>query len=247
MKTLCVVTAVKNGNFEWLEVLGRSLAEIKLPEGWNLVWSVQDDAGGSLVDGEALVRNFPFCRYESLGEGFTVGAARNVAFLKFPDCDAVTCFDADDIAGPGLGTSLRILEEEPDIGWVSGPVQDFREDGTPVPFSQVLAGRVEPGVVPGMWWERQRLPFHTIGFVSRADIWRALGGWQATPSMSDSTATVMAVCQLFSGFVHGDVVGWWRRHPKQVSFSDKELRLQSVSWDMIRERVASMRRLGWGP
>jgi hypothetical protein len=239
MRTLCVVTAVKDGNPEWLQTLGESLASVVLPDDWQMIWSVQEDGYG--VSGENLPEMFPFCRYERLGISTSIAVARNVALFRVPEADAVVNFDADDIAGQGLATSLTILDENPELVWVAGPVEDLRDDGTTVSFSQLLIGLVEPGEVSRLWWTRQRLPFHTIGFMSRVQPWWFVGGWGSVPTAADSTFGIMALTEFWPGFVHNEVLGWWRRHPAQKSFTDDEIRFQSLSWDMIKARIEAIR------
>jgi hypothetical protein len=242
MKTLCVVTTVKDGRAEWLQALGDSLAAVSLPDGWKMVWSVHED--GPDVHGvasEGLVDEFPFCRVTRLDVSVPIATGRNVALHRVPEASAVVNYDGDDVAGPGLGTSLAVLDEDPAVMWVAGPVEDLHEDGTTVAFSQSLVGPVAPGVVSQLWWNRQRLPFHTIGFVARVQPWLTVGGWGAVPTAADSTFGIMALTELHPGFVHNEPVGWWRRHPRQLSFTDDEVRLQGLSWEIIKARVEALR------
>lgn len=239
MQTVCVVTVVKNGRGEWLEALGESLAALMLPDGWQLVWSVLEDGDGTA--GKLLPEMFDFCRYGCSGVSLGIGVARNVALHRVPEADAVVAFDGDDVVGAGLVSSLALLDEFPDVKWVAGPVEDLHEDGTVVTFSQALVGPVDAGVVSGLWWARQRLPFHTVGFVMRVQPWLAIGGWGAVPTSADSTFGIMALTELWPGFVHNDVVGWWRRHPGQVSLQDDDVRLRDVSWGIVRARVEAIR------
>jgi hypothetical protein len=244
-KTFCVVTSVWDGKRDWLMELGQSLDSLILPDGWELVWAVQED--GEQANGAFLSKEFDFCQYESLGVRCGAAVVRNVALSRVPEAHAVTNLDCDDVAQQGLFKSLQILDENENVYWVTGQVDDLLPDGSTLPFYHDLEGFVEAKVAPKMWWENQHLPFHTVGFVARAEQWRSTGGWISLPTMSDDTAATMALTQMWPGFVHREVTALWRRHEMQNSNKNASKEIHGVSWKIIHQRVNAINNVKIGP
>ena len=206
MTTLCIVTAAHRGNLTWMEELGDSIAALELPDGWEVVWAVQQDEESTkeLVE---LVERYPFGAYGCNGRTLGVAVTRNIALTRVPHADFVTNIDCDDRILPAFRASIDAMSD-PNVIWAQGAVEDLLEDGSTVVVPPRPVGPCSPGAVSELWVAGERLPIHTIGFLARALHWRAIGGWVAGPTMSDDTFEVGCESQ----YVLEVNAGWTRAH-----------------------------------
>lgn len=240
-KTLCIVTAFFVSDMKsiaWLQALGDSLAELKLPPDWQLLWAVQED--GVSPAGSIVVQKFDFARYEAMEIRAGAAVCRNRALSRVGG-DLVTNIDGDDLVLQGLAHSVELIDDQPDLVWVAGQVDDLHDDGSRTSFELSVSGHQPAGLIPAVWQETDQIPFHSLGFVCRVPNWRAVGGWIAMPTMSDDTNAVLSVTSLWDGHVSDEVVGLWRRHDRQNSFTNLHARTHDISWPQISQRIDAIR------
>jgi hypothetical protein len=242
MTTLCIVTAVHKGHPSWLKELGESISDLQLPSHVEVVWAVQQD-GPASRDVARVVERYPFAAYGWNGRAPGVAVTRNVALSRVGQADLVTNIDCDDLLAPGFAASVDELATSPNVVWAQGAVQDLHQDGSTTDVTPSITGWCDPGKVPDAWAATGKLPIHTVGFLARADHWRAMGGWVAGPTMSDDTNAVISLCAAYPGVVHNEVVARWRRHSGQASMNRSHLESRNAAWEIVRQRRESIVRL----
>jgi glycosyl transferase family 2 len=242
MPVLSVLTAVHSGRAEFLAEAGESLVVQRLPAGWELEWTVQEDGPAPELGG--LVERFPFARYGANGEQLGAATTRNLGLTRARG-ELTHVLDSDDLILPGgLAAAVEAFTAHPRIHWVAGRADDLLPDRTRVAFPPVIPpGVIEPGVVSGRLDEREPLPVHPAGLTMRTATVRALGGWVANPR-GDDNALMIAITELAAGYLTPEVTWLYRKHADQITGLAYFPRLEPISWTLVRQRLAALREVG---
>lgn len=181
MPVISLITAVLAGKHQHIGDTWKSIAEQKLPEGWEFEWIVQED-GETGIPFEGLPTDDPRI-VTGTGPHGRAGTARTLA-LTHATGVIVRAIDADDLFPDAdtLARDITALIDNPSVSWcVSGTI-DLLLDGTQKPGPR----DPDPGLLPpDFLLEGARvglLQVMATTFVGRTELVRALGGWQALPA-----------------------------------------------------------------
>lgn len=256
---ISVVTAVHPPSIPYLAEAYASLAEQRMPAGWDWEWLVQEDGqtgalGESLPDDDTRIH---------AGASRRGGAAitRNMALSRARG-RLVRVLDADDRLTPGaLSRDIAVLTARPAVGWTTSRVLDLLPDGSTVgwehadPPDGVLTGEA---ILRYFEQNSYRLPVHPATLCIRRNLALALGGWMALPAGED-TALLLAAAAVCDGYFIHEPGLLYRKHQAQIT-SD-EAWTEPVEWTArmqliqartralgdlwSRERLAPIRGDGW--
>lgn len=176
--TVSIVTAAHAPHAVWLESCAASILSQKLPSGWDLEWCLH-------LDGTFPVPELPDVPVFLSSSPTQLGAShsRNIAAARSRG-DVLLHLDADDELLPGALENILPQYEDPLVSWVAVGVDDL-VDSTRKPTPPLLTGRVNRGVVSSLWLEAYKLPFHSVGFSLRRDLFLLSGGYPALPAAED--------------------------------------------------------------
>ncbi|MFI9272965.1 hypothetical protein ACIGXM_19890 [Kitasatospora sp. NPDC052896] len=182
--TISVLTAVPADGHRHLPAAHRSLAEQRLPAGWQWQWVVQSHGR----DGSPPLPPLPADSRISADGGRGGGAAARTAALSRATGSLVRVLPADGLLPPGaLHRDIETLTRHPEAGWCLSPGLALRPDGppagTPLP-DPLLPGPLPPGVL-AQCLRAGRPGVPAAALTARTELLRALGGWPALPTGAD--------------------------------------------------------------
>ncbi|WP_424893452.1 glycosyltransferase [Streptomyces sp. XH2] len=248
MPVITVITPVHDGGDAYLPETLESLREQQLPEEWRLQWVVQEDGeeGRALARHHELLTAYPWI---STGYGRAGGAARarTLGLLRAKG-EVIRTVDADDLLPDSevLARDIRVLTENPEIGWVTAPCLDLMPDGTllpgpsdpapgPLPHRLLLDGAIADA-----------LPVMGTTSTIRTEIVQALGGWPALPGYEDA-ALLLAAEAVADGWMQEKPGELYRKHEAQstkaaghLDLSERSARIQAAI-----NRAEALWRTGW--
>lgn len=218
---------------------------LDLEGSWQWEWLVQVDGGPEeMKQTEALLGDILQDRrviLEDCVRSVGTAATRNLA-LRRALGGAIAYLDDDDLLLPGaLDAWLPPLEEG--CGWSAGQLlYEYEEERVPLP-SLLPTGAVSSGVFLDCWeGPGHRFPHPPSAFAARAELVRALGGWQGLPQGED-LGWAGSLATAASGFVSTENVYLYRQHEgnsmAQQGFDGLELRSRAAIW----ERLVELRKL----
>ena len=239
---LSIITAAWAPGAAWLRETAASINALRLPAGCEVEWLVVEDGPEPGV--EPLIADVPVARYHAAGRSVGMARARNIGLLHATG-DVVTNVDHDDLVDPvGFGVLLDALRADVSLGWAVGQADDLLPDGSMRSFPPPLTGRVETGGLAFEWARLDRLPVHTVGFLMRTELARALGGWAALTA--DDTGLVLPVSEAAAGFISTERTILYRKHAAQQSAAASWSGYsRSDSWPAVQQRLTALRALGW--
>jgi glycosyltransferase involved in cell wall biosynthesis len=238
MPIVSVLTAALPDRAELLAEAADSLAEQRLPDGWELEWILQEDGPTSRL------ANIPSARHASNGERLGIPVTRNLALSRARG-QLVHVLDSDDVLLPDcLNAAIEAFEANPSIHWVVGRADDLLPGNTRLPFPpQIPPGIISPGVIGAFLEENGYPPITCTGITLRTATVRALGGWVAAPRAED-LALVVAISELTAGYLTPDVTWLYRRHPEQITRQSAWSVLHGESMALVRQRIQAVRDCG---
>ncbi|MEE2051601.1 glycosyltransferase family A protein [Nocardiopsis tropica] len=241
-----VVTAVHAPGARFLPEAYRSLAEQRLPGGWDWRWVVQED--GETDEVRPLLPDDPRVSFGQ-GRPGRAGMARTLA-LSRAEGEFVKVLDADDQLTPGaLARDLAALTGGSGAAWAASAVLDLLPDGSTEGFpGDPAQGPVERGSVLSSWRAHDFLaPVHPATLCVRRDLLLALGGWMALPA-SEDTGLLLALDAVSRGWFTAEHGLLYRKWPGQVTaaaaHTDREERAARMA--VVEARALSLARTGWG-
>ncbi len=212
---ISVITAVHAPGAEYLPEAYKSLAEQKLPDGWEWQWVIQEDG-----ETTAVAPYVPDDARISFGQGRAGRAAmaRTMALARARG-EFVKVLDADDMLMPGaLARDLSALSDHANIGWATSRVLDLLPDGSTAGFDQdPPGGPIETGAVLEHWKAHDfRAQVHPATLCVRRGLLLALGGWMALPA-SEDTGLLLALNAVSRGWFTPEAGLLYRKWPGQVT------------------------------
>ncbi|MFD2767245.1 glycosyltransferase [Micromonospora eburnea] len=211
-KVISVITPVYPPNSAHLAEAGTSLYSQKLPAGWRWEWLVQIDGDEGEVSLPADTR-IKVARNRHAGPAVarTLALAKSVGSL-------IKSFDADDLLTEGaLERDIRVLENNPEVGWTVSSATDLMPDGSLVSFpeSDPPEGIMARGSIFDYWRTHDHRPPVVPGTMCiRRDLLVGLGGWMALPA-SEDTGLLIAANILSPGYFITETGLLYRKWPSQ--------------------------------
>lgn len=242
MPLVSILTTEYAPSARYVDETVRAVEQLKLPDGWELEWVVQEDgAAPGLADRYGAVA---VVRYAANGAQLGIAATRNLGLSRVAG-DLVQVLDHDDVLLPHALTTLIPLFDDPSVHWAVGQADDLLPDGSREPWDSALPyGTVAPGVANdwaidngGNW------PLHCAGLMVRTATLRALGGWVGIPS-DDDVAMFAALSEVTAGVNEPAVTWLYRQHPAQVHRSGRWTSRAAEGRRIAVERVAALRASG---
>jgi glycosyltransferase involved in cell wall biosynthesis len=166
---------------------------------------VVDDA--SVDETAEVCRSMRGIKYVRLDRNQGVGGARNVGVLA-SSADFIAFLDDDDVRLPGtLDLQLERLLEDPEAGFVCGPVLCVDQRGEPT--GEVSSPKHAGG---DMFWELLRLefPVFPLTVVMRKECFFAAGLFDADIPGIDDWDLLVRVAELYKASVVSEPVGIYR-------------------------------------
>jgi glycosyltransferase involved in cell wall biosynthesis len=242
MPLLSILTAVHAGRKDLLAEAGASLADQKLPAGWQVEWIVQED--GPEPHLAPMVEKFTFAHHEAHRESLGIATTRNLALTRASG-ELLYSLDSDDLLLPGaLSVAIDAFDTYPQIHWVSAQADDLMPDFMRVPFPPLIPpGYVESGAVSAFVEANDMVPIACPGLMLCTATARALGGWAANPRWED-TALFVAIAELTPGYITPEVTWLYRQHDDQTTRQTMWPTLKTELWAMIRQRIDALRAVG---
>jgi glycosyltransferase involved in cell wall biosynthesis len=166
---------------------------------------VVDDA--SVDETAEVCRSLRGIKYIRLDRNQGVGGARNVGVLA-SSADFIAFLDDDDVRLPGtLDLQLRMLLDDPEAGFVCGPVLCVDQRGE-------LTGEVSSPKHAGgdMFWELLRLefPVFPLTVLMRKECFHAVGLFDRDIPGIDDWDLLVRVAELYKVLVVNEPVGIYR-------------------------------------
>lgn len=243
MPTINIVTAVVAGKHDHIGETYASLCAQTMPEGWYWRWIVQEDGETGIPQAELPEDDPRIVR--GMGRFGRAPMARTVALAQ-ADGVLTRAVDADDVLPPhALAQDIRVLSENPDIGWVASPT--MRMD-----TGQLIPGRWSPGpgrIEPGALWRGEqvgRLPVHGTAVCAYTTLIEALGGWVAVPG-SEDVQLLLALEAVAPGYMAEEVGLYYRKWGAATTSEQSWWDLaQHRAWELLlSRRVQALHRTGW--
>ncbi|WP_304454138.1 glycosyltransferase [Nocardiopsis sp. YSL2] len=244
-RTVTVVTAVHAPAARYLPEAHASLADQRLPDGWDWQWVVQED--GETADVAPYVPDDPRV---SFGQGRpgraamarTLGLSRAVG-------EFVRVLDADDRLTPGaLARDVAALTGSPGTGWTVSRALDLLPDGSTVAVDDgPPEGPIARGTVLAAWRERGFLPpVHPATLCVRRDLLLALGGWAALPAAED-TGLLLALDAVSPGWFTAEPGLLYRKWPGQATAAaaHTDVRERAARAAVVSDRARALAALEW--
>lgn len=173
-------------------------------------------------------------------------AARNYALASATGSYVSSLDDDDLLPANAFENRLQRLEEDPELHWAGGWLQDMSSQGgrTGIWYPPAPAQQYSPGSIFDHWKEPSAsFPMNTAGILMRTDSLRAVGGWQGLPTAEDF-GMVIGLTGVHSGFIADEVIYLYRKHAEQTmeseGFQDLELSVRRAVWQ--RGKVLESRR-----
>ncbi|MFG1998303.1 glycosyltransferase family 2 protein [Spirillospora sp. NPDC048911] len=214
MPLISIITACHASSGQFLPETIKSVEALKLPDGWDLEWIVQED--GDTPQLSERFAGVDCVRFAANGRQLGIASTRNLALSRASGA-LLQAFDSDDVLLPDAFLTLIPRFEEHRIHWAIGQADDLLPDGTrkpypsPIPFGLQKAGAINAyAAEQGANW-----PIHGAALMLRATSFRALGGWSGIP-YDDELATFAALSQITDGYYDEAITWLYRHHPKQT-------------------------------
>ena len=244
MPLISIVTAVHAPAGTFIQDTADSVGALKLPDGWELEWVVQEDGD------DPRLRDFyeaiPYVRYDAVGRRLGTALTRNFALSRASGV-LLQALDRDDQMLPDAFTTLVPRFAEYDIHWAIGQADDLLPGGvrrpypSSVPFGLKRAGEVnEFAEADGGNW-----PIHGAALMLRTATFRALGGWTGIP-YDDELATFAALSQGCAGYYEEAVTWLYRHHPGQLHRGEDSRRLSAACRRIALQRAVAVQATGLG-
>lgn len=242
MPLVSILTTEYAPTAQYVDDTIQAVRQLKLPDGWDLEWVVQEDgAAPAMGDRYAEV---PFARYQANGGQLGIAATRNLGLSRVAG-DLVQVLDHDDVLLPHALTTLIPLFDDPSVHWAVGQADDLLPDGSRASWDSALPyGLVPPGAAND--WaidNRGNWPLHCAGLMMRTATLRALGGWVGIPS-DDDIAMFAGLSEVTTGVNEPAVTWLYRQHPEQIHRSDRWTSRAAEGRRIALERVAALRAPG---
>lgn len=165
-------------------------------------------------------------------------ATYNEGLLEWADGDYTVLLSADDLLTPGaLTRAARVLDANPNVGFVYGRPVHFTHPGPPPPARTRDLGH---RVWPGHWWLERRFREATGCITSpevvvRTDLQRKVGGYDPElPHAGDIEMWMRLAAHADVGHVRGADQAYYRLHGANMSQTDYAGQL-----DDLRQRKAA--------
>ncbi|HEY3502607.1 MAG TPA: glycosyltransferase family 2 protein [Actinocatenispora sp.] len=242
MPLVSILTTEYAPSARYVEETVRAVEQLKLPDGWELEWVVQEDgAAPSLGDRYGAV---PFARYEANGAQLGIAGTRNLGLSRVSG-DLVQVLDHDDVPLPHSLATMIPPFDDPSVHWAVGQADDLLPGGAREPWDSALPyGMVAPGVAndwaighAGNW------PVHCAGLMVRTATLRAVGGWAGIPC-DDDVAMFAGLSEVTAGWNEPAVTWLYRQHATQVHRSGRWTSRAAEGRRIALERVAALRASG---
>ncbi|RKS09973.1 glycosyl transferase family 2 [Nocardiopsis sp. Huas11] len=244
-RTVTVVTAVHAPAVRYLPEAYASLADQRLPEGWDWQWVVQEDG-----ETDEVAPHMPDDPRVDFGQGRPGRAAmaRTLALSRAKG-ELVRVLDADDRLTPGaLARDVAALTRNPGAGWAVSRALDLLPDGSTVAVDDgPPEGPIARGTVLAAWRERDFLPpVHPATLCVRRDLLLALGGWMALPAAED-TGLLLALDAVSPGWFTAEPGLLYRKWPGQATADAAHTgaRERAARAVVVAERARALAALGW--
>ncbi|GAB2509343.1 glycosyltransferase family 2 protein [Nocardiopsis aegyptia] len=244
-RTVTVVTAVHAPAARYLPEAHASLADQRMPDGWDWQWVVQED--GETGDVAPYVPDDPRVSFGQ-GRRARTAIARTLALSRATG-EFVRVLDADDRLTPGaLARDIAALTRAPDTGWTVSRALDLLPDGSTVAVDVGPSeGPIARGTVLAAWRELGFLPpVHPATLCVRRDLLLALGGWMALPA-SEDTGLLLALDAVSPGWFTAEPGLLYRKWPGQVtaSVAHADARERAARAAVMADRARALAELGW--
>lgn len=242
MPVISVVTAVLAGRHQHIRETYESLAQQKMPSGWDWQWVVQEDG----ETGQPLA-GLPRDPRISSGQGphGRAARARTIALSRATGM-LVRALDADDmLTDQALDRDITVLTGQPDIAWCVSPALDLLSDGSLRPGPR----DPDPGPLPpGFLAEGERaglLQVLGVTMCAYTQLVRALGGWPALPS--EDVALLLAAEGVSNGWMLAEPSLIYRRWEgsNTAHINKWEASAGSPQRTVLLDRANALQAAGW--
>lgn len=242
MPLVSVITAAYAPSADYLAETAQSVAEVRLPAGWELEWVVQEDGDSPRLAGQ--LRHLGFMRYEASGRRLGTGRTRNLGLARARGV-LLQALDQDDVLLPDVMVTLIPRFAARRICWAIGQADDLLPDGarraypSPIPFGLYRAGLVNARAAAdgGNW------PIHAAALLMRTGPVRALGGWAGIP-YDDELALFAALSQASDGWYDEAITWLYRHHPGQLHRTAEAQELSDIGRRVALQRAAAVAATG---
>lgn len=226
--TIITVTAIGERK-EWLKETALSVKREK-EAGVSILWFLCVRGSEKLPPEVALVTDYVI----RMPYNTHVSKARN-ELLKMVTSEYLCTLDDDDVLiANGLKRRIDLLDNRPELGWVSGYMQDMDISGNmgEIWNQPAVAGDYEKGDLVKLWSSPKNW-FICIShaFLIRTDIVRKIEGWQEI-----SQEDILLVCQvseISQGAILPVPMVAYRRHSNQISRSAIEIAIREEASQYI--------------
>ncbi|MFC4913704.1 hypothetical protein [Actinomadura gamaensis] len=242
MPLISIITAAHARSATYLPETAKAIEAVKLPEGWDLEWVVQEDGADPKLRG--FFASIPYAEYDAAGRQLGIALTRNLALTRASGV-LLQALDQDDILLPEIFTTLIPHFTERGIHWAIGQADDLLPDGTRKPYpSPIPFGLKRPGEVNefaeadgGNW------PIHGAALMLRTATFRALGGWTGIP-YDDELATFAALSQICEGYYDEAITWLYRHHPDQIHRTNGARQLSAAGRRIALQRAVAVQATG---
>lgn len=241
---ISVLTAVHQSSVVYLPETLASIAEQKLPAGWELEWVLQEDGPPSSV--ADLVSDHEWVRYSANGEQLGIAGTRNLALNRVRG-SLIQVLDSDDLLLPSALATLISHFDDPSIHWALGQADDLLPDGSRksfppyegLPFGRVPAGAVNDWALEsgGSW------PVHCAGLMLRSTSVRIMGGWGGVPT-NDDLVMLAAISGAADGYFDESTTWLYRQHETQTVRGTRHRKWGEETRRMALQRAVAVRNSG---
>ncbi|MBZ6142457.1 glycosyltransferase family 2 protein [Streptomyces olivaceus] len=244
-RTISVITPVYDGGDAYLYEAYESLRteRLRLPEGWNLQWLVQED--GTTGNPTRNLPNEPWISPGMASKG-GAGVARTMALPRATG-ELVRTLDADDAIIPGgLARDISTMEAHPELGWCISAGLDLLPDGSTAP------GPYDPPEGPLSYerllqgYDDDLFPVLGTHLTVKKPLLFAVGAWPAIPAW-EAIAVVLCCAAVSDGWMIAAPGGYYRKHSGQTTAQAtySEVADESELRAIVRAQAEALRNLGW--
>ncbi|MCP2340472.1 glycosyltransferase family A protein [Actinomadura rupiterrae] len=242
MPLISIITAAHAPSATYLSETAKAIEAVKLPEGWDLEWVVQEDGADPKL--REFFAPIPYAKYDAAGRQLGIALTRNLALTRASGV-LLQALDQDDMLLPEVFTTLIPHFAERGVHWAIGQADDILPDGTRKPYpSPIPFGLKRPGEVNefaeadgGNW------PIHGAALMLRTATFRALGGWTGIP-YDDELATFAALSQICEGYYDEAITWLYRHHPGQTHRTEGAQQLSAAGRRIALQRAVAAQATG---
>lgn len=216
MPILSLITPVSNSSLPYLDEAWKSVQNLRLPEGWQVQWCLQQDGDGPAVSRDWFLDARVSYAYN--GRWLWAGMTRNLALMRASG-EYILPYDADDLLEPAAAAILlQRFKEHPEIAWCAGRWDELLSDGSlrVRPVDANFEGLRSRGWVSSYIDQVGKTPFPMSPTMYKTSVVLQLGGWPAYPEYED-TILLVSVNRVWPGWVTHELVGLYRRHATQTT------------------------------